>query len=243
MKKNIFQTETGKTNSIIALVGIAVILFSLWQHDNINAHTFTVFISIGTSIVASSIVAFITTYYFSKNEGRMGLIDKWGIKSISETRGIINNEISSLFEHKVRELDIIAYGLKSFREARDQRIRQLVTSGMKMRIITVNPENDVLIFKDKDENKVCGSTAASIIELLSWCKDIGNIEVKCIDTLPTELYFRVDSDVFVGPYQIGRESQQTITIRFEGKADGVKYYNEYFEKLWKTANTPHKFLI
>ena len=236
--KKIIQTEHNKTNLLIFLIGIVGILGSIVFKNYIKEPLFTILISISTSIVASSIVAFITTVYMFENTERVEFIRKWGIKSIYETRGVMNNEVNALFEHKVARLDIIAYGLKSFRESKSQRIKQLLQYGMKMRIITVDPKLGILEYKDRDEGKIEGSTAASIHDLIKWCKEIGKVEVRVIDTLPTELYFRVDSNVFVGPYEIGRESQQTITMHLKGKTDGVKYYTEYFDNIWKNAKKP-----
>ena len=236
--KKLIQTEHNKTNLIIFLLGIVGILGSIVAKNYIKEPLFTILLSISTSIVASSIVAFITTVYMLENTEMVELIRKWGIKSIYETRGVMNNEVNALFEHKVARLDIIAYGLKSFRESKSQRIKQLLQYGMIMRIITVDPKLDILLLKDRDEGKIEGSTAASINELIKWCKEIGKVEIRVINTLPTELYFRVDSNVFVGPYEFGRESQQTITMHLGGKTEGVKYYNEYFNNIWKRAKKP-----
>lgn len=236
-----YKSEEGKINQLILSVGVIGILIASLLRERLGEPFFTIMISISTSVVASAVVAFVMAAYLYKRNSRIELIEKWGIASITESRGIINSEVNELFEKNVSSLDIIAFGLKSFREAREDRVRKLLEKGMTMRIITVNPNSSLLAFKDIDENKLEGSTQDSIKNLNEWCNKMNNsgkgtIEIRYINTLPTEVYFRVDNNIFVGPYQIGRESQQTITMRYEGNTDGVAYYKEYFEKLWEASN-------
>lgn len=234
-----FKAREGMINLIIFLFGTVGILLACLFKKQIDDTFYTVMLSISTSIVASTIVSFIMAGYLFDQKEKSELMEKWGIKSLNSSRGIINAEVDELFEGKVRTLDIIAYGLKSFREARSDRIKYLLKTGMRVRIITVNPESKLLRYKDIDENKIEGSTAASIRDLIDWSeaikKETGcNLEIRVINTLPTEVYFKVDDDIFVGPYQIGRESQQTITMRYGGNADGADYYKEYFERIWRS---------
>lgn len=134
-------------------------------------------------------------------------------------------------------LDIIAFGLKSFRESKRDIISEKVKHGMSVRIITVDPRCEYLDQRDLDENKVMGSTADSIVQLCRWIvelKKIGGdrVEIKFCQTLPTEVYFRVDDYIYAGPYQFGKESQRTITMEFRGPGEGYKYYKDYFDSLW-----------
>lgn len=236
-----YKSEEGMINLIILSAGIIGILIACLLRVRVGETIFTVIISISASVVASAVVAFVMAAFLYKRNSKAELIEKWGIASITESRGIINSEVNELFEKNISSLDIIAFGLKSFREAREDSVRKLLQKGMAVRIITVNPNSCLLEFKDKDENKLAGSTKDSIIKLIEWCimlKDVGKgtIEIRYMNTLPTEVYFRVDDSIFVGPYQIGRESQQTITMRYEGNTEGVNYYKEYFEKLWEVSN-------
>ena len=109
---------------------------------------------------------------------------------------------------------------------------------MQLRIITISPDNEYLSLKDIDENKVKGSTADSIEKLLEWSKQLkkgseNNIEIRALNSLPTEVYFRLDNNIFVGPYQLNRESQQSITMKYSGDTKGFHYYKNYFDELWK----------
>ena len=152
----------------------------------------------------------------------------------------MNGKVNEQLKEVTDTVDIIAYGLKSLRESRSAIIRDRLLHGLKIRIITVDPTAKLLLQRDIDENKQPGSTAESIKQLCVWANRLnheasagGSIKIWFIETLPTEVYFRVDDHLYVGPYQIGRESQQSITMEYRdnGKRNGMgfKYYQNYFE--------------
>ena len=47
-----------------------------------------------------------------------------------------------------------------------------------------------------------------------------------------DFYWRIDDELYVGPYLYGIPSQQTITYKFVNGGMGFKLYSEYFESLW-----------
>ena len=51
-----------------------------------------------------------------------------------------------------------------------------------------------------------------------------------------DFYWRVDDDIYVGPYWLGYLSQQTISYKFTGKTDqGFTMYSNYFDKIWNNS--------
>jgi len=47
-----------------------------------------------------------------------------------------------------------------------------------------------------------------------------------------DFYWRVDDELYVGPYWYHVGSQQTITYKFTSGKKGFKLYEKYFEDLW-----------
>lgn len=47
-----------------------------------------------------------------------------------------------------------------------------------------------------------------------------------------DFYWRVDDEMYIGPYWYGIGSQQTITYKFKKGKKAFELYEEYFEKLW-----------
>ena len=47
-----------------------------------------------------------------------------------------------------------------------------------------------------------------------------------------DFYWRVDNDIYIGPYWYHVGSQQTITYKFHKGRRGFDIYRDYFESLW-----------
>ena len=47
-----------------------------------------------------------------------------------------------------------------------------------------------------------------------------------------DFYWRIDNELYIGPYWYGISSQQTITYKFCEGGIGFKQYSNYFEELW-----------
>ena len=63
----------------------------------------------------------------------------------------------------------------------------------------------------------------------------GHISLRYYESFPLEFYFFVDHTIFVGPYQYGIDSQQTISMEYgEGKA--YDFYTAYFKERWDDSS-------
>ena len=47
-----------------------------------------------------------------------------------------------------------------------------------------------------------------------------------------DFYWRVDDELYIGPYWYGISSQQTITYKFSEGGKGFNQYTSYFDDLW-----------
>lgn len=224
-------------NIVVGLIGIIMIFIGILFSKNLGEKWEAVVISIGASLVASAMVSYLTSIYIFKHKKEKEITEAWGLERINDNRAQMNIYVAEKLDKSSENLDIIAFGLKSFRESKTELIKNKIQHGMKIRIITVDPNYQNLYQRDKEENKVSGSTADSIKQLQMWCDDLkklspDNIEIKYCHSLPTEMYFRIDNYIYTGPYQIGKESQRMITMEYRGNGLGYSYYNEYFNKLW-----------
>lgn len=53
-----------------------------------------------------------------------------------------------------------------------------------------------------------------------------------------DFYWRIDDQIYIGPYWLGTESQQTITYKFIKGGRGFEVYSDYFEELWNNCKEP-----
>lgn len=166
-----------------------------------------------------------------------GILQLWGLHSIERERATMNVRIDEQMKKAKHQYDLIAFGLKSLRKDNSEGVTACLKRGVMIRIISVDPESLLLSLRDEQENKVQGSTAHSIWQLQSWVDELnqqfpGRISVKHSRYLPSEFYCRVDDSIFVGPYQYGKESQQTITYEYRRPGKGFSLYEAYYDALW-----------
>ncbi|WP_394903226.1 hypothetical protein ACQR2L_01535 [Clostridium butyricum] len=239
-----------KTNLIIFLVGfiIAIIGFLIsptevqMANGNViqNSDFKNLLMSIGCSIIASSLVSFLAQKYMVKKDEFVEMISKWGIAAIFKTREEANTlEIEKCIGEMSKNLDIIGFGLDGFRNSKKKIIEEKLKKNkdIKIRIITLNPKSEFVKKREKDEGKNEGSISKSILDLKDWIEKIhllnkDNICIKYYDTLPLDSFLKVDYTIFVGPYEYGKISSQSITYMFEKGGQGFDYYSNYFDDLW-----------
>ena len=78
-------------NTIIALVGVILVVIGVILSAKEKAST--ILISVGASLIASSIVAFLSSIYIQKYRRAKEISEIWGIRSIEEKRTIMNTRI------------------------------------------------------------------------------------------------------------------------------------------------------
>ena len=197
---------------ILFLVGIVLILLSVFIK---NAIWSTVFISVGTSIIASVVVGVVSLKRIYKQERIKQMIEWWGVESLYDRRAEINTE-TNIFLQTANKLDIIAMGLKGFRDAQGETVKNRIEHGMKLRILTIDPGSPILNYIDKKEGNMNGYTKQTIEDLIDWLEDLkkhqrynGQIELKTYNNYPSDFYFNIDNNIYTGPYQ-NKTSQQTL---------------------------------
>ncbi len=230
-------------NLVIGLVGVVLVFLGVAYIKKLNFSTIT--ISVGASLIASSIVAYLSSIYIQKYRRAKEISEIWGIYSMADKRATMNISIDQSMKKAKHHYDLIAYGLKSLRDGNSQGVLELLDRGAAIRIITVDPSVDALNERDEQEGKQTGSTALSIHQLKEWTETLNSkypdkVQIRFARFLPSEFYCRVDDSIFVGPYQYGKESQQDITVEYRKPGKAFAYYEEYFESLWNNNEYCHK---
>lgn len=196
-------------------------------------------ISVACSILASNLIMYLTSEFMLRSKRRTDLIDKWGVEAIYKTRAEMNFSTNTALSKCKDEIEIIAFGLKGFRETQTEEIKRLISKKVTIKILTLNPESQTLDLVDESEGQINGATKKSVQDLVIWCDELNKckkkpcVELKFYDGLPLDFYFRVDDHVYIGPYLRGISSQQTISYEFTF-GEGYKYWSKYFKTQWNT---------
>jgi hypothetical protein len=221
---------------IIGILGIVLILCDIFWLKTDKA----LWISVGCSLIASALVILIENYFVvQKNE-----IDEWKLDKIYKARSEKSKDSDPKLTSTCKNLDIIAFGLKSFRDYHKKEMLQCLKNGTNVRILTMNPESEFVTQREYEENETPGQIKKTINDLIAWSRDINNqakkaqkqagqIFIKGYSCMTLDFYWRSDNELYIGPYLYQKGSQQTITMRFLQGGNGFEYYTNYFEDLWK----------
>lgn len=232
--KGKYNLKTVSTGLGIIILGILTILADIfWLKTRQN-----IWISIGCSLLASGIVILAQAVLIDGK--RIDPLDEWGLEKIYETRAEKNKESDPELDKAKEQVDAIAFGLKSFRTKHTNKVKKILRNGVNIRILTMNPSEDNVFLRQREieEEETEGQIRNSIEQLVDWANKLnskshkGKIEVKGYKCMTLDFYWRVDNDIYIGPYWYHVGSQQTITYKFHKGRRGFDIYKDYFEDLW-----------
>lgn len=192
--------------------------------------------NLGCSIIASSLFLLLLTL-FTENDKKDPL-DEWGIAKVYETRSAKNDDSDPALDHAKFCVDGIAFGLSSFRSKNASRVEDCLRRGVNFRFLVMHPESQFVAAREEEEDVQPGQIASSINKLVEWADGLnekgykGKITVKGYKCMTLDFYWRVDNEIFMGPYWYKRLSQTTITYKFEPFGRCYDAYKDYFENLW-----------
>ena len=216
---------------IVAIIGILMIICDVFWWKT----TPMVWISIGCSLIASALVILLNAFLVDAQI--YNPLDDWRLKTITSTRAEINNDCEIEMERARHQVDIVAFGLRSFRTTHtENQILSKLRKGINYRILTMNPQSEFVTARENEENNK--NIKDSIEALVEWADLLNNksskgkIVIKGYSSMTLDFYWRVDNVIYIGPYWNGYESQQTITYKYVQGGKCFKTYSDYFEKLW-----------
>lgn len=240
---NVYKLLRKATNLIILLIGIILVILGVYNENELLK---TIFISIGTSILSSCIITFINCAYLNQKNEQLNIIEQWGISGIYMTRAEMNNSSNKKLDNAKKNIDIIALGMRAYRDAKEEVIKLKLQNNVQLRILTINPDNELLKEKEKEENVYEGAIKKDIKELINWGKSLkkenNNITIKIYNAYPFDSYLRIDDTVYVGPQWYKTTSQQTMAYEFTKGGKGYICYTKYFEKLWNDDKLSKKIV-
>ena len=104
-------------NLLVACIGIVLVITGVLFGFSDNETVQAILISIGTSLIASAVVSFLASIYIFKHKREKEITDVWRLVSIKDNRAEMNIEVHRRLNAAENQLDIIGYGMKSFRES------------------------------------------------------------------------------------------------------------------------------
>lgn len=211
------------------------------------AHDKPIAVAIGTSIAATGGAGLLTSLYYLMNERRsaaLKVLDEFGLVAAFDRRGaMIADEYRGRLNKARKHIDIIGYGLNTF--LNDFR-NDFPTwkQHAEVRILLLDPgfpdrAHSLATMRDGEEGRPHEATLEEIRAFVEETRALvgaipngGSFEVRLYRCIPTLNVFRIDDDLFWGPYLIGTQSRNNPT--FIARRGGILYDRlvEHFDAIW-----------
>ena len=218
------------------VLGICLTIIGALIGDNIFQ---IVLVSVGSTLIASSIVVFFSLNYFSRQEETNDVTDRWGLRRLYETRTEMDDRCNEMLKKIKDELDITSFTLKRLIIRQGNLFKDKVNNGLKVRILTMNPNSEFVKQREKEEKVGNDSIKVGILSLVAWVEKVNQeisddkkIQIKFYDSFPLEFCLRQDDCLFTGPFLYGMGGQVTITYEYSKNSQGYEYWKKYFNELW-----------
>jgi hypothetical protein len=203
-----------------------------------------IFLGIGASLVAAGIAGEILFLYVASSQqtkDKLDLLSIAGLQRIFPTRSVsIREEYHSRLRHAA-EVDILGFGLSSFREDYGSKFAELSLK-TSFRILLLDPDfpsptHSIATIRDREESNNIGDIKRDVDAFENAVRRAGslvksNFQVRRLTALPSINVFRVDDEIFWGPYLIAEQSRNmpTLLVRRGGFLyDEIK---DHFDHLW-----------
>jgi len=218
----------------IILIAIAYIFFRINNADekiiNFPTNGYDIFLGLGCSIVATSIVSFIISALVLNN---ISFIDEWGILDIHNSPAIFP---SNKPPNKI--LNIIALGLNDFNINKYKKgiLQKKIKKGLKVKIITLNPASSYINIIGVQEYR---DIENEIEELLKWIEEFNSIsdnkiELKLCNIIPI-LYCRYDNKIYKYSSILYNNNRSYIIYQYNINTKGGRHYESIFDDLWNKS--------
>ena len=191
-KYNLKSIIAGLITFIAGIFSILLDLYVWCTKENL-------WISIGCSLIASGLVILLTALFVDRIQ--LNPLDEWKIEAITSTRAEMNKDCDEQLEKVRHQVDVIAFGLNSFRTAQtENQILAYLKKGVNFRILTMDPNSHFISEREKAEEKA--NIRNTIEKLIEWANKLndrntkGKIIVKGYDTMTLDFYWRTDNSLY-----------------------------------------------
>jgi hypothetical protein len=203
---------------------------------------------IGGSLIAAGIAGVTLFLYVFTTEGlktRIEAFSKAGLLKIFAGRSVLIREEYDVRLAKARHIDLVGFGLSAFRE---DYINEFVgwSHRADVRILLIDPdfpspEHSLADQRDREENNSAGQIRRDVQAFERAVSNVAGLNrerfmicrMRCI---PAINLFRIDDDVFWGPYLMQQQSRNTPTLLATRGGFLFDVLQKHFEALWAQSS-------
>ena len=203
-----------------------------WQHET------------GMALIATAItgwVVFIYIFLTDDVRARLGLLTEHGMLAAFSARGTsIRQEYEKRIAKARDEIDVLGFGLRALREDHLRSFPNWKTR-VRIRVLLLDPEfptarNSVANLRDIEEGAAAGTISG---EVRQFCRETANLiddrfQLRLYRAVPALNIFRIDDELFWGPYVVRHVSRNSPTLLVRRGGDMFDSFKRHFDTIWES---------
>lgn len=206
----------------------------------------TIWTAIGTSLIATGAAGSVVYLYIARTDTTreaIEMLSRFGLARIYDRRAAgIREEYAIRLDHAKAQIDILGFDLRDFRRDYMSDLGVLAARA-RIRILLIDPLSPACAMRDREENQREGVIRGQVEDFVAQFRERyqsgenPRLSVRFFTCLPLVNIFRIDDEIFWGPYLAGRAGGNTITLRVNR---GVLYEQllGHFDRVWKDHSRP-----
>ena len=202
---------------------------------------------LGLSLVASGIsgsVVFVYVIMTQRVSEQLEALREFGLVYAFPVRATrIKDEYDKRLAKARSQIDVLAFGLSSLREDLGHEFPKW-KSQARVRILLIDPDypndtsgreiSNISDLRDRDEGRCAGTIRSHVVNFVRETSHLvdNNFRVRLYRCLPTVNIFRVDGEMFWGPYLVKEQGRNTPTFVIR---HGVMFDKllRHFDEIWE----------
>jgi hypothetical protein len=204
--------------------------------------------AIGGALIAGGIAGVTLFLYVQTTEelkGRIEAFTKAGLVKVFSGRSVLIKDEYHTRLAQGRHIDLVGFGLSAFRE---DYIDDFVgwSHRADVRILLIDPdfptpEHSLADQRDKEENNTVGQIRSDVQAFERAVSNLSGLnrrrfKVHRMHAIPAINMFRIDDDVFWGPYLMNQQSRNTPTLLATRGGFLFDMLQKHFDALWAQSS-------
>jgi hypothetical protein len=201
--------------------------------------------ALGVTLLATGIAGYVTFAYVLATSGtrdRLEAFSRYGIAAAYPGRSVtIREEYGRRLAAAKNQIDVLGFGLRALRQDYADDFAAWARRAT-VRVLLLDPEYPkgnltIAAMRDFEEGNEKGEIAGDVHAFLRAAAPVvrssgGRFKIRLYHTIPAVNIFRIDDDLFFGPYLVDKPSRNSPTLRIERGGELFDPLVDHFEKLW-----------
>jgi hypothetical protein len=237
-----FAAIAGKPRLVVYLAAHAILFFGGLALMGLQGG---VPFAIGTGLAAAGVTGWVLFAYVLLTEttaAQLALLATFGVTGAFMGRSVaIKAEYDRRLSAARSQIDIIGFGLRALREDYAAQFEQWKRQA-RVRILLIDPSYlaegaSLADARDREEDEPPGRIRDDVARFLAETAELHDerFQVRLYRCLPAINYFRVDDELFWGPYLLGDQSRNMPTLLTAAGGKLFTRLQRHFDEIWSSS--------